>query len=74
MYKGPIDNTSSFAEVMAWRRLSDKLLSEPMITQFTNTFLHIRRPYADGEKPFCKYNAYTDINQPLQEAVLVKYP
>ena len=29
--KGPIDNKSAFVEVMAWRRSSDKPLSESMV-------------------------------------------
>ena len=37
--KGPIDNKSSFVEVMAWRRTGDKPLTEPMLTQFTDAYL-----------------------------------
>ena len=35
---GPIDNTSSLVQVMAWRRKGDKSLHEPMMTQFNDTF------------------------------------
>ena len=34
--KGPIDNKSVLVQVMAWRWIGDKPLSEPMLTQFTD--------------------------------------
>ena len=33
--KGPINNTSALVQVMAWRRIGDKPLPEPLLTQFT---------------------------------------
>ena len=33
--KGPIDHKSSLVQVMAWRRIGDKPLHEPMMTQFS---------------------------------------
>ena len=33
--KGPIGNKSVLVQVMAWRRIGDKPLSEPMVTQST---------------------------------------
>ena len=33
--KGPIDNNSAVVQVMAWRRVDDKLLSEPTLTHLT---------------------------------------
>ena len=30
--KGPIDNNPALVEVMAWSRIGDKPLSEPMLT------------------------------------------
>ena len=35
--KGPIDNNSALVKIMAWRRIRDKPLSEPMWTRFTDT-------------------------------------
>ena len=32
VHMGPIDNESALVQVMAWRRPSDKPLSEPMLT------------------------------------------
>ena len=32
--KGIIDNTAALVKLMAWRRIGDKPLSEPMLTQF----------------------------------------
>ena len=32
---GPNDNESIFVQVMAWHQTGDKLLLEPMLTQFT---------------------------------------
>ena len=37
--KGPIDNKSMLVQVMAWRRIGDKPLSEPMLTQFTDAYM-----------------------------------
>ena len=37
--KGPIDNKSVLVQVMAWRRIGDKPLSEPMLTQFTDGYM-----------------------------------
>ena len=37
--KGPIDNNPAFVEIMAWRRLGDKPLSEPMLTRFTDAHM-----------------------------------
>ena len=34
--KGPIDNNSTFVQVMAWRRTGDKPLHEAMLTQFAD--------------------------------------
>ena len=35
----PVDNKPALLQVMAWRRRSDKPLSEPMLTQFTVAFM-----------------------------------
>ena len=35
--KGPIDNNSALVKIMAWHRIRDKSLSEPMWTRFTDT-------------------------------------
>ena len=37
--RSPIDNISALVLVMAWRRIGDKPLPEPMITQFTDAFM-----------------------------------
>ena len=36
--EGPIDNKSALVQVMAWRRKGNKPLSEPVVTQFTDTY------------------------------------
>ena len=36
---GPIGNKPALVQVMAWRRTGDKLLLEPMLTQFTYTYM-----------------------------------
>ena len=35
--KGPIDNNSAVVQVMAWRRVDDKLLSEPIVGNNLNS-------------------------------------
>ena len=35
----PIDNKPALVQVMAWRRIGDKLLPEPMMTQFTDSYM-----------------------------------
>ena len=37
--RSPIDNKSALVRVMAWRRTGDKPLHEPMMTQFTDTYM-----------------------------------
>ena len=37
--RDPIDNKSSLVQVMAWRRIGDKPLHEPMTTQFNDTYI-----------------------------------
>ena len=37
--RGPIDNKPVLFQVMAWRRLGDKPLSEPMLTLFTGAYM-----------------------------------
>ena len=37
--KDPIDNKSALVQVMAWRRIGDQPLPEPMLTQFTNEYM-----------------------------------
>ena len=37
--RSPIDNKLALVQVVAWRWTGDKPLSEPMLTQFTGTYL-----------------------------------
>ena len=37
--KGAIDNNPVLVQIMAWRRIGDKPLSEPMLTRFTDTYM-----------------------------------
>ena len=37
--RSPIDSKSALVRVMAWRRTGDKLLPEPMMTQFTDAYM-----------------------------------
>ena len=37
--KGPIHNIPALVQVMAWRRLGDKSLSEPMMAVFTDAYM-----------------------------------
>ena len=37
--KGPIDNYPALVQMMAWRRIGDKPLSEPMLTRFTDAYM-----------------------------------
>ena len=36
--KGPLDNNPALVHVMAWQRIGDKPLSEPMLTPFTEAY------------------------------------
>ena len=36
--KGPIDNNPALVQMMTWRRIGDKPLSEPMLTWFTDIY------------------------------------
>ena len=37
--KGPTDNDQALVEIMAWRWIGDKPLSEPMLTWFSDTYM-----------------------------------
>ena len=37
--KGPIHNNPAFIQIMAWRRIGDKPLSEPMLTRFIDAYM-----------------------------------
>ena len=37
--KGPVDNNPALVKIMAWRRIGDKPLSEPMLTRFTDAYI-----------------------------------
>ena len=37
--KGPINNIPALVQIMAWRQTGDKPLSEPMMTQFNDTYM-----------------------------------
>ena len=36
---GPIDNIPALVQIMAWRRIGDKPLSESMLTRFTDAYM-----------------------------------
>ena len=37
--RSPIENKLALVQVMAWRRSGDEPLPEPMLTQFTDTYM-----------------------------------
>ena len=37
--KGPINNIPALVQIMAWCRIGDKPLSEPMLTRFTDAYM-----------------------------------
>ena len=37
---GPIDNKPDLVKIMAWRRTGNKPLAEPMLTQFSDAWMH----------------------------------
>ena len=38
--KSPTDNTPALVQGMAWRRTGDKPLPAPILTQFTDAYMH----------------------------------
>ena len=54
--KGPIANNSALVQIMAWRRIGDKPLSETMLTQFIDTYIcGIRGRWVYAELLFRKH-------------------
>ena len=39
MFVGQINNDTALTEIVTWRRIGDKSLSEPMLTRFTDAAL-----------------------------------
>ena len=37
--KGPIDNNPALGKIMAWHRIGDKPLSEPMLTRIIDAYM-----------------------------------
>ena len=37
--RNPIENKAALVQVMVWRQTGDKLLLEPMMTQFTDAYM-----------------------------------
>ena len=37
--RSPIDNKPALVQVMAWRRIGDKSLPEPMMAEFTDAYM-----------------------------------
>ena len=38
-FRSSMDNKPALVQVMAWHQIGDKPLSEPMLTQFTDTYM-----------------------------------
>ena len=39
VHKGPVDNNTALVQTMAWHQISDRPLSEPMLTRFTDSYM-----------------------------------
>ena len=39
--KGPINNVPALFQLMAWRQIGDKPLSEPKVTQFNDAYIWV---------------------------------
>ena len=39
VHKGLLNNNPALVQIMAWRRIGDKPLSEPMLTPFTDAYM-----------------------------------
>ena len=77
--KGPIDSNAGLADNMAWRRIGDKPFSEPVLTRFTDAYMHhlgltklqipeivlISNNSLKSDMSFCTC-AYTAENPPCQ--------
>ena len=44
----PIDNEPALVQVISWRRTGDKLLSEPMMTQFADAYMRYRGKWVNN--------------------------
>ena len=51
--KGPIDNNIALVQIMAWRRIGDKPLLEPMMTRFTDTYMRHQGRWVNQELRAC---------------------
>ena len=36
---GPVDNNPALVQIMDWRRIGDKPLSQPMLTRYTDAYM-----------------------------------
>ena len=54
----PIDNKSALVQVMAWHQIGVKPLPEPMMTQFTDVYMHHQ-----ANDPITYYRYYRVVDQ-----------
>ena len=47
IHRGLINDMAALVQTMAWRKTGDKLLSEPMVTLFTDAYMCLSAPMED---------------------------
>ena len=56
--KGDINNIPALVQIMAWRRLGDKPLSEPMMVRLPTHICVIRPQWVNADSVGCHYNNF----------------
>ena len=67
--KSPTDNIQALVQIMAWRRIGDKPLSEPMLTWFDDAYMqHLGGDELRSKKVYLHYQSIlnTDMAQTVE--------
>ena len=59
--RSPIDNKPALVQVMAWRRIGDKTLPEPMMAQFTDIYVALGRDKSTQYGPDVAWSIFSII-------------
>ena len=67
-FRSSIDNKPALVQVMAWRRIGDKPLSEPMLTQFTDIYAAL------GGDESINHIAVSMVNYGISNTIVMEIP
>ena len=72
--KGPFDNKAALVQVMAWCRIGNEPLSEPMLTRLTNAYMQHSGGWVKWHcKGYMKYICYDILHMGIHKGMHFSY-